>query len=141
MSSWTGIDGATAGRSAAAEEVCSASCPSHRRRPSVVTGETATRATAIMACMWHRRKGCGKGLGGLQLCSPLRHASCTAPHPMAPLSAPLCRSMGGHGALVMALKNPGAFKSVSAFAPICNPTQVPWGQKAFAGYLGDGWQV
>lgn len=60
---------------------------------------------------------------------------------MAPLSAPLCRSMGGHGALVMALKNPGAFKSVSAFAPICNPTQVPWGQKAFAGYLGDGWQV
>lgn len=49
--------------------------------------------------------------------------------------------MGGHGALVLALKNPAAFKSVSAFAPICNPTQVPWGHKAFAGYLGDGWQV
>ena len=49
--------------------------------------------------------------------------------------------MGGHGALVLALRNPAAFKSVSAFAPICNPTQVPWGQKAFAGYLGDGWQV
>ncbi|KAI7842211.1 hypothetical protein COHA_004124 [Chlorella ohadii] len=49
-------------------------------------------------------------------------------------------SMGGHGALVLALKNPSAFKSVSAFAPICNPTQVPWGKKAFAGYLGDGWQ-
>lgn len=49
--------------------------------------------------------------------------------------------MGGHGALVLALKNPSAFKSVSAFAPICNPTQVPWGKKAFAGYLGDGWQV
>lgn len=56
-------------------------------------------------------------------------------------NASICgHSMGGHGALVMALKNPGAFKSVSAFAPICNPTQVPWGQKAFAGYLGDGWQ-
>jgi hypothetical protein len=45
---------------------------------------------------------------------------------------------GGHGALTIALKNPGRFKSVSAFAPICNPTSVPWGQKAFAGYLG-GW--
>lgn len=49
-------------------------------------------------------------------------------------------SMGGHGALTLALKNPDAFKSASAFAPICNPTQVPWGQKAFAGYLGEGWQ-
>lgn len=38
-------------------------------------------------------------------------------------------SMGGHGALIMALKNPGRFTSVSAFAPIVNPTQVPWGQK------------
>ncbi|KIZ04814.1 S-formylglutathione hydrolase [Monoraphidium neglectum] len=46
-------------------------------------------------------------------------------------------SMGGHGALTIALKNPGAFKSVSALAPICNPVNVPWGQKAFAGYLGD----
>lgn len=45
-------------------------------------------------------------------------------------------SMGGHGALTLALKNPTAFKSVSAFAPICNPSQVPWGQKAFTGYLG-----
>ena len=45
-------------------------------------------------------------------------------------------SMGGHGALVAFLKNPGAYASVSAFAPICNPTQVPWGQKAFQGYLG-----
>lgn len=52
-------------------------------------------------------------------------------------------SMGGHGALIMALKNPGKFTSVSAFAPIVNPTQVPWGQKAFANYLGDdeaAWQ-
>ena len=44
--------------------------------------------------------------------------------------------MGGHGALIMALKNPGRFTSVSAFAPIVNPTQVPWGQKAFTAYLG-----
>ncbi len=49
-------------------------------------------------------------------------------------------SMGGHGALTIALKNPSAYKSVSAFAPICNPTQVPWGQKALAGYLGEQWQ-
>jgi S-formylglutathione hydrolase len=44
-------------------------------------------------------------------------------------------SMGGHGALTIALNNPG-FKSVSAFAPICAPSQVPWGNKAFTGYLG-----
>ncbi|CAL4170758.1 unnamed protein product, partial [Meganyctiphanes norvegica] len=46
-------------------------------------------------------------------------------------------SMGGHGALVCALKNPGLFKSVSAFAPICNPMNCPWGVKAFGGYLGE----
>ena len=46
-------------------------------------------------------------------------------------------SMGGHGALTVALRNPGRFRSVSAFAPIVAPSQVPWGQKAFAGYLGD----
>lgn len=45
-------------------------------------------------------------------------------------------SMGGHGALVAHLRNPGMFASVSAFAPICNPTAVPWGEKAFTGYLG-----
>lgn len=45
-------------------------------------------------------------------------------------------SMGGHGALSIALKNPGHYCSVSAFAPIVNPTRVPWGQKAFAAYLG-----
>ena len=45
-------------------------------------------------------------------------------------------SMGGHGALILALKNPGRFKSVSAFAPICAPTQAPWGHKAFSRYLG-----
>jgi len=46
-------------------------------------------------------------------------------------------SMGGHGALICALKNPGHYQSVSAFAPIANPTECPWGQKAFSGYLGD----
>ncbi|XP_070538674.1 S-formylglutathione hydrolase-like [Ptychodera flava] len=45
-------------------------------------------------------------------------------------------SMGGHGALICAFKNPGKYKSVSAFAPICNPVVCPWGQKAFTGYLG-----
>lgn len=45
-------------------------------------------------------------------------------------------SMGGHGALVAALKNPRAYRSVSAFAPICNPVAVPWGEKAFGNYLG-----
>ena len=45
-------------------------------------------------------------------------------------------SMGGHGALTIALKNPGRYQSLSAFAPIVAPMSVPWGQKAFAGYLG-----
>jgi S-formylglutathione hydrolase len=45
-------------------------------------------------------------------------------------------SMGGHGALICALKNPQQYHSVSAFAPICAPMQCPWGQKAFTGYLG-----
>jgi S-formylglutathione hydrolase len=46
-------------------------------------------------------------------------------------------SMGGHGALTMALKNPGRYRSVSAFAPICHPLEVDWGRKAFPAYLGD----
>ncbi|MDB5949899.1 MAG: S-formylglutathione hydrolase [Massilia sp.] len=45
-------------------------------------------------------------------------------------------SMGGHGALVLALRHPELFRSVSAFAPICAPSQCAWGQKAFTGYLG-----
>ncbi|WP_213955733.1 MULTISPECIES: S-formylglutathione hydrolase [unclassified Variovorax] len=45
-------------------------------------------------------------------------------------------SMGGHGALTLALRHPGLFKSLSAFAPICAPMQCPWGEKAFTGYLG-----
>lgn len=46
-------------------------------------------------------------------------------------------SMGGHGALVIYLKNVGGYQSVSAFAPITNPTQCPWGEKAFTNYLGN----
>ncbi len=45
-------------------------------------------------------------------------------------------SMGGHGALTIALRNPDRYRSVSAFAPIAAPKQCPWGQKAFSGYLG-----
>lgn len=50
-------------------------------------------------------------------------------------------SMGGHGALVLGLKNPARFKAISAFAPITNPINVPWGQKAFQHYLGDNQSV
>ena len=46
-------------------------------------------------------------------------------------------SMGGHGALSIAIKNPELFKSVSAFSPICSPIKVGWGENAFAAYLGD----
>ena len=46
-------------------------------------------------------------------------------------------SMGGHGALTLALRHPGRYTSVSAFSPIVAPSQVPWGQKAFAAYLGE----
>ena len=53
-------------------------------------------------------------------------------------------SMGGHGALTIALKNSNVYRSVSAFAPICSPMRCPWGQKALAGYLGpdiDPWRA
>lgn len=53
-------------------------------------------------------------------------------------------SMGGHGALTLAQRHPGVFKTLSAFAPICAPTQCPWGHKAFTGYLGgdtDAWKA
>lgn len=52
-------------------------------------------------------------------------------------------SMGGHGAITIALKNPGRYRAVSAFSPIVAPTQVPWGEKAFTAYLGpdrDTWK-
>lgn len=49
----------------------------------------------------------------------------------------LGHSMGGHGALTIALKNPGRYRSLSAFAPIAAPSRCPWGEKAFSGYLGE----
>jgi S-formylglutathione hydrolase len=52
-------------------------------------------------------------------------------------SAIFGHSMGGHGALTIALNNPGRFRSVSAFAPISSPTRCPWGKKALSGYLGN----
>ncbi len=52
--------------------------------------------------------------------------------------ASLCgHSMGGHGALIIALRNPGRYRSVSAFAPIASPMRCPWGHKALSRYLGD----
>lgn len=81
MSSWTGIDGAIQqGVVLWLKRCAQPPFPSRCRRPSAVTGEPATRATAIIACMWHRRKGCGKGLGGLQLCSP--RARCCVKFPL-----------------------------------------------------------
>jgi len=61
----------------------------------------------------------------LKLHLPLNHKQAVSGH-----------SMGGHGALISFLKNPGLYSSVSAFSPICNPTKAPWGIKAFSGYLG-----
>ena len=57
---------------------------------------------------------------------------------LSPLQAAIAgHSMGGHGALTLGLKNPDKYVSISAFAPISNPISVPWGQKAFKGYLGE----
>jgi S-formylglutathione hydrolase len=61
----------------------------------------------------------------------------------APVRSIFGHSMGGHGALVTALRHPGRYRSVSAFSPIVAPSQVPWGQKAFSAYLGEdaaAWQ-
>ena len=58
--------------------------------------------------------------------------------PVAPgLKSIAGHSMGGHGALICALKNPGVFRSMSAFSPICNPIQSSWGEGCFSAYLGD----
>ncbi len=58
--------------------------------------------------------------------------------PLAPgLRSVAGHSMGGHGALICALKNPGMYRSASAFAPICNPVRSPWGEGCFGAYLGD----
>lgn len=57
--------------------------------------------------------------------------------PLAPQRSIFGHSMGGHGALTLAMKHPDLFKSVSAFAPIASPTRCPWGEKAFTAYLGE----
>jgi S-formylglutathione hydrolase len=62
--------------------------------------------------------------------------------PLAPRRAIFGHSMGGHGALTLAMKHPDLFRSVSAFSPIASPTRCPWGEKAFSAYLGskrDAW--
>lgn len=65
------------------------------------------------------------------------HALVQAAFPVKPGGVGIMgHSMGGHGALVLALRNPKLFKSVSALAPVCAPTQCPWGEKAFTAYLG-----
>ena len=65
--------------------------------------------------------------------------------PVVPGARGICgHSMGGHGALALALRNPGRYRSISAFAPVVAPSQAPWGQKAFTGYLGadrDAWRA
>ena len=58
-------------------------------------------------------------------------------HPVSERRSIAGHSMGGHGALQIALKNPRQYAAVSAFAPITNPSETPWGQKAFTAYLGD----
>lgn len=66
-----------------------------------------------------------------------------AAFPLAPRRAIFGHSMGGHGALTLAMRHPRLFASVSAFAPISSPTRCPWGEKAFAAYLGenrDAWR-
>ena len=60
-----------------------------------------------------------------------------AEFPVADVHGVMGHSMGGHGALTLALRHPSRYASVSAFAPICAPSQVPWGQKAFRAYLSD----
>ncbi|GLT18402.1 S-formylglutathione hydrolase [Vibrio zhanjiangensis] len=56
--------------------------------------------------------------------------------PVSNIKAISGHSMGGHGALTIGLNNPNSYTSISAFSPICHPTQCPWGQKAFSAYLG-----
>ena len=61
--------------------------------------------------------------------------------PVDPTAIVLGHSMGGHGALTVALRHPGRYRAASAFAPIVAPSQVPWGIKALGGYLGDNKQL
>lgn len=64
-------------------------------------------------------------------------ALCEAQFPVTSARGIMGHSMGGHGALVIGLRESTRYRSVSAFSPVCAPSQVPWGQKAFAAYLGN----
>jgi S-formylglutathione hydrolase len=71
-------------------------------------------------------------------------AAAEAAFPLAARRAVFGHSMGGHGALTLAMKHPDLFTSTSAFSPICSPTRCPWGEKAFSAYLGadrDAWRA
>jgi S-formylglutathione hydrolase len=68
-------------------------------------------------------------------------AAVEAAFPLAPERSIFGHSMGGHGALTLAMKHPQLFRSVSAFAPIASPTRCAWGQKAFSAYLGSDRQA
>jgi len=71
-------------------------------------------------------------------------AAVEAAFPLKPERGVFGHSMGGHGALTLAMKHPGLFRSVSAFSPIASPTRCPWGEKAFSAYLGadrGGWRA
>jgi len=71
-------------------------------------------------------------------------AAVEAAFPLAPKRSIFGHSMGGHGALTLAMKHPQLFRSVSAFSPISSPTRCPWGEKALGAYLGpdrDAWRA
>lgn len=117
----------------------------------LVTPDTSPRDTGIVGATgdWEFGEGAGFYLDATQ--SPWASRFGMASYVVEELPAVLARqfpvdlarcglfghSMGGHGALTLALKNPQRFRSVSAFAPIVAPTQVPWGRKALSRYLGE----
>src|SRR5690606_31700910 len=81
----------------------------------------ATISAKARASTSMRRRSRGRSTSA---CAPISGRNCTG------------HSMGGHGALTIALRNPGRFKSTSAFAPIVSPLNCPWGEKALGGYIG-----
>ena len=118
---------------------------------ALVTPDTSPRDTGLAGATgdWEFGEGAGFWLDATQ--AP--YAGCFAMESVVTHELPLLladhfgidlarlglsgHSMGGHGALTLALRHPGLFRSLSAFAPIAAPMQVPWGHKAFPRYLGD----
>jgi S-formylglutathione hydrolase len=117
----------------------------------LVSCDTSPRQTGIPgeADDWEFGSGAGFYLNATQppwsryfrmydyVLEELREAVLTNFHGSRQRLAIFGHSMGGHGALVLALRNPTVYRSVSAFAPICSPTRCPWGQKALPRYLGE----